>query len=252
MYKFKIVNKIEQRVNEYQRLRGSTKSWIADQVGISKSRLYQVFKGDDMIFNLIREEGIFSKRKNILNYFDIFKNNKFTSESYFHKHINLCLDVVLSYFNNDEEFEVYDEYETEYGVIDIFFDNYHEQTFDIVELKKDQITRKNIYQIYDYLMAIEKKFNTDINNIHGILIGSGIMENKDVIKLASRLNISIYKYEIESEFPLLVKYTLLHGKSNKYIEQTNGVLSDDVYINYPMDDEFKKAFTKIKKGDYQL
>lgn len=101
-------------------------------------------------------------------------------------------------------------------------------------------------------MAIEKKFNTDINNIHGILIGSGIMENKDVIKLASRLNISIYKYEIESEFPLLVKYTLLHGKSNKYIEQTNGVLSDDVYINYPMDDEFKKAFTKIKKGDYQL
>lgn len=52
MYKFKIVNKIEQRVNEYQRLRGSTKSWIADQVGISKSRLYQVFKGDDMMLNL--------------------------------------------------------------------------------------------------------------------------------------------------------------------------------------------------------
>jgi len=52
MQKFKIVNKIEQRVNEYQHLRGSTKSWICGQVGISKSRLYQVFKGEDMMLNL--------------------------------------------------------------------------------------------------------------------------------------------------------------------------------------------------------
>jgi len=199
------------------------------------------------IFNLISKEGIFSNKKNILNYFNIFNNDKFSSESYFHKHINFCLDVILSYYNNDEEFEVYDEYETEYGKIDIFFENYIDQTFDIIELKKDQITRKNIYQIYDYIMAVEKKFNTDISKIHGILIGSGIMENKDVIKLANHLNISIYKYEIESEFPLLINYTLLCGKSNKYIEQTNGVYSDDVFLNYPLDDETKEILKKIKK-----
>jgi len=52
MQKFKIINKIEQRVNEYQHLRGSTKSWIADQVGISKSRMYQIFKAEDMMFNV--------------------------------------------------------------------------------------------------------------------------------------------------------------------------------------------------------
>jgi len=52
MFKFEIVNKIEQRVNEYQHLRGSTKTWIADQVGISKSRMYQIFKGDDMMMNV--------------------------------------------------------------------------------------------------------------------------------------------------------------------------------------------------------
>ena len=52
MFKFEIVNKIEQRVNEYQQLRGSTKTWIADQVGISKSRMYQIFKGDDMMLNV--------------------------------------------------------------------------------------------------------------------------------------------------------------------------------------------------------
>ena len=147
------------------------------------------------IFNLIGKNGLFSKQKHILNYFNIFKNNNFLSESFFHKHINFCLDVVLSHCNNDEEFEVYDEYETEYGKMDIFFENYKEQTFDIVELKKEQITRKNIYQVYDYIMAVEKKFNTDTNKIHGILIGSGIMENKDVIELANHLNISIYKYE---------------------------------------------------------
>jgi len=199
------------------------------------------------IFNLIRKDGLFSKQKHILNYFNIFKNDKFSSESYLHKHINLCLDVILSYYNNDEEFEIYDEYETEYGVMDIFFENYREQTFDIVELKKDQITRKNIYQVYDYIMAVEKKFNTDINNIHGILIGSGVMENKDVIKLANHLNISIYQYKIISEFPLLVDYSLLCGTSNKYVEQTNGVSSDDVYINYPIDDETKMIIERIKK-----
>jgi hypothetical protein len=201
----------------------------------------------DEIFNLIGKNGLFSKKKHVLNYFNIFQNNKFSSELYFHKHIDFCLDVVLSYFNDDTEFEVYDEYETEYGKMDIFFENYINQTFDIVELKKDQITRKNIYQVYDYIMAIEKKFNTDINKIHGILIGSGIMENKDIIKLANHLNISIYKYEIESKFPLLVNYTLLCGKSNKYIEQTNGVYSDDVYLNYSLDDETKKIIVKIKK-----
>jgi len=49
---YKIINKIEQRVNEYQHLHGSTKLWIADKVGISKSRMYKIFKSDDMMISV--------------------------------------------------------------------------------------------------------------------------------------------------------------------------------------------------------
>ena len=48
----KIKNNIEQKVNEYQNLHGSTKQWIAERVGISKSRMYQIFKSDDMMINV--------------------------------------------------------------------------------------------------------------------------------------------------------------------------------------------------------
>lgn len=48
----KIINKIEEKVNEHQKKYGSSKVWIAEQVGISKSRMYQIFKSDDMMINV--------------------------------------------------------------------------------------------------------------------------------------------------------------------------------------------------------
>ena len=50
--KFLIINKIEQRVNEYQQLNGTSKKWIAEKVGISPSRMYQIFKSEDMMLSV--------------------------------------------------------------------------------------------------------------------------------------------------------------------------------------------------------
>ena len=50
--KVKITNKIEEKVNEHQKKYGSSKVCIADQIGISKSRMYQIFKSDDMMINV--------------------------------------------------------------------------------------------------------------------------------------------------------------------------------------------------------
>ena len=50
--KVKITNKIEEKVNEHQKKYGSSKVWIAEQIGISKSRMYQIFKSDDMMINV--------------------------------------------------------------------------------------------------------------------------------------------------------------------------------------------------------
>jgi len=48
----RIINRIEQRVNEYQGLTGATKKWIADKAGVSPSRMYKIFQSDDMMISV--------------------------------------------------------------------------------------------------------------------------------------------------------------------------------------------------------
>jgi len=52
MYKIRIINKIEQRVNEYHNLTGVSKKRIAENAGVSSSRMYQIFKTQDMMMSV--------------------------------------------------------------------------------------------------------------------------------------------------------------------------------------------------------
>lgn len=55
----KVVNKIEERINDYQNRTGATKTWIAKQLGISKSRLYQIMQTDNMMIDVALKFAIF-------------------------------------------------------------------------------------------------------------------------------------------------------------------------------------------------
>ena len=52
-------NKIEDKINEYQVRTGSTKTWIATQLGISKQRLYAIFRADNMMIDVALKLSIF-------------------------------------------------------------------------------------------------------------------------------------------------------------------------------------------------
>jgi len=55
----KITNNIEQKVNEYQKRTGATKKFIANKVGISPSRMYQIFQAEDMMIYMYIRFAIF-------------------------------------------------------------------------------------------------------------------------------------------------------------------------------------------------
>lgn len=43
-----IINKIEQKVNEYQEKTGATKTWICKQLGMSTQNLYKLFSSTNL------------------------------------------------------------------------------------------------------------------------------------------------------------------------------------------------------------
>jgi len=57
--KIKITNKIEEKINEYQEKTGATRKWIADKIGISKSRLYQIMQTENMMLDVAVKFAIF-------------------------------------------------------------------------------------------------------------------------------------------------------------------------------------------------
>jgi len=56
--KIKITNKIEERINEYQKLYGSSRKWFADKMGMSSSRMYQLLKADNMNIDVLAKFAI--------------------------------------------------------------------------------------------------------------------------------------------------------------------------------------------------
>lgn len=51
--KIKIVNKIEEKVNEYQGRSGATKTWIANKMSMSPQRMYQLMKAENMNIDVL-------------------------------------------------------------------------------------------------------------------------------------------------------------------------------------------------------
>lgn len=45
-------NKIEERIEIYRKQTGATKTWIAEQLGMSPQRMYQLFKADNMLVDI--------------------------------------------------------------------------------------------------------------------------------------------------------------------------------------------------------
>jgi len=55
----KVNNKIRQKIKEYQAQTGTSQVWIADQIGISKSRLYQICGAENMMIDVAMKFAIF-------------------------------------------------------------------------------------------------------------------------------------------------------------------------------------------------
>ena len=52
-------NNIEQKIEEYRARTGATKTWIAEQLDMSKSRLYQLLKADNMLVDMAIKFAVF-------------------------------------------------------------------------------------------------------------------------------------------------------------------------------------------------
>ena len=44
----KITNKIEEKINEYQKQTGATKTWLCKQLGMSNQNLYKIFSSTNL------------------------------------------------------------------------------------------------------------------------------------------------------------------------------------------------------------
>ena len=52
-------NKIEERINEYQKKTGATKTWISERLGITRQRLNQIIHADNMMLDVALKFAIF-------------------------------------------------------------------------------------------------------------------------------------------------------------------------------------------------
>ena len=52
-------NKIRQKIKKYQAQTGASQVWIAEQIGISKSRLYQICGAENMMLDVAMKFAIF-------------------------------------------------------------------------------------------------------------------------------------------------------------------------------------------------
>ena len=71
--KIKITNKIEDKINEYQRKYGSSRKWFADKMGMSSSRMYQLLKADNMNIDVLAKFAIVLECKldDLIEYIEI-------------------------------------------------------------------------------------------------------------------------------------------------------------------------------------
>jgi DNA-binding Xre family transcriptional regulator len=51
--RIKIINKIEEKITEYQIKNGATRTWIASKMGMTPQRMYQIMKAENMMLDVI-------------------------------------------------------------------------------------------------------------------------------------------------------------------------------------------------------
>jgi DNA-binding Xre family transcriptional regulator len=71
-------NKIEERIEMYKKQTGATKTWIAEQLGMTKQRLYALFKADNMMLDVALRFSEFLKCEisDLFEYEVIYHSNK--------------------------------------------------------------------------------------------------------------------------------------------------------------------------------
>lgn len=71
----KIVNKIGEKVEDYQKRTGATKTWIAKQMGMSSSRMYQIIESENMMVDVIAKFALVLNCKidDLVEYMDLDK-----------------------------------------------------------------------------------------------------------------------------------------------------------------------------------
>ena len=57
--KIKIINNIDDMITDYQSKTGASKVWIAEQIGISKQRLYQICEAENIMIDVAMKFAIF-------------------------------------------------------------------------------------------------------------------------------------------------------------------------------------------------
>lgn len=57
--KIKIINNIDDMITDYQLKTGASKVWIAEQIGISKQRLYQICEAENIMIDVAMKFAIF-------------------------------------------------------------------------------------------------------------------------------------------------------------------------------------------------
>lgn len=76
--KLTIINKIGEKIDEYQTRTGATKTWLAEKMGISKQRLHLIAKSDNLtIETLIRIAWVLDCRVSELYDYEVeFEDNQ--------------------------------------------------------------------------------------------------------------------------------------------------------------------------------
>jgi hypothetical protein len=155
---------------------------------IENYKKLMLFKNNEDGLNLCKISNISDYYKEIYN----SKKKSLSKEDYLKDYIMDCYKLL--------DINYIPEYNIKNKKVDIFIKGKEDI---LIELKKDNITRKDIYQIYDY----KKQYN---KNSKGILIGHDV--SSDCVELANDLDVTLYKYTIIEKIPSLLYFQPMNEK----------------------------------------
>lgn len=162
------------------------KEEIESVIGIMQHKYY--FSGS----SFIRELELKDKA-------DLIKNDEFKLEK------TLELAIFNSIYRCNSAWDVYRQYETGTGRVDLLIKDKISKETVAIELKKSKATRRCVYQIHDYSKVLGCK---------GMLIAKSF--DSDTLNLADQLNVKCYVYELickeGSTVPTSIELNSLNGE----------------------------------------